>query len=53
MQEIIQFLVQNADVLQKVQEGTASLIGVSSEEVKAILEVFFGDSILPKTYFWQ
>lgn len=53
MQEIIQFLVQNADVLQKVQEGTASLIGVSTEEVKAILDVFFNEKIIPSAYYWM
>jgi len=52
MQEIIRFLVQNADVLQNVQEGTASLIGISSEEVKAILEVFFSEQIIPSAYYW-
>lgn len=53
MQEIIQFLMQNADVLGKVQEGTASLIGVSAEELKAILEVFFNEQIIPSAYYWQ
>jgi len=53
MQEIIQFLVNNPDVLVKVKEGTASLIGVNAEEVKAILDVFFGGSITPKAYYWM
>jgi hypothetical protein len=52
MQDVIQFLINNADVLQMVKEGTASLVGVSPEELKAILEVFSGDQILPKAYFW-
>ena len=48
MQDVIQFLINNADVLLKVKEGTASLVGVSAEELKAILEVFFGDQIASK-----
>jgi competence protein ComX len=53
MQEMIQFLVNNADVLIKVKEGTASLIGVNSEEVKAILEIFFEEQVTPKSYYWM
>lgn len=53
MQEIIQFLITNVDVLSKVREGSASLIGVSPEELKAILEVFFDGPITPKAYYWQ
>lgn len=53
MQDIIQFLINNHDVLNKVREGTASLVGVSPEEVKAILEVFFDGTITPRAYYWQ
>lgn len=53
MQDVIQFLINNSDVLNKVREGTASLVGVSSEELKAILEVFFGEHIAPMAYYWQ
>ncbi len=53
MQEVVEYLLENPDVLFMVKEGTASLIGVSSEELKAILEVFFGESILPKSYYWK
>lgn len=53
MQEIIQFLMNNTDVLEKVKEGTASLVGVTGEEVKAILEVFFDGQIAPKVYYWE
>ncbi|AXI01087.1 competence pheromone ComX [Sporosarcina sp. PTS2304] len=52
MQEIIQFLINNVDVLEKVKDGTASLVGVSREELKAILEVFFNGQITPTAYFW-
>ena len=53
MQDMIQFLINNLDVLIKVKEGTASLIGVSPEELKAILEVFSDDQIAPKAYYWM
>lgn len=53
MQEMVQYLINNMDVLEKVKEGTASLIGVNSEELKAILEVFFNDSIAPKVEYWR
>lgn len=53
MQDIVQFLIDNTDVLEKVKEGTASLVGVTGEEVKAILEVFFNEQIAPKVYYWE
>lgn len=52
MQEVVEFLINNADVLEKVKEGTASLIGVGAEELKAILEVFFDGAVNPKAYYW-
>ncbi|MFC4387854.1 competence pheromone ComX [Gracilibacillus marinus] len=54
MQQIIQFLINNGDVLSKVKEGKASLVGVSSEEQKAIVEVFFEQhDNLDSYYYWQ
>lgn len=53
MQSVIQFLINNADVLNKVKEGTASLVGVNPEELKAILEVFFDGQITPRAYYWM
>lgn len=53
MQEVIQFLINNEEVLHKVKDGTASLIGVNAEEVKAILEVFLDGTIEPKAYIWR
>ena len=40
--EIIQHLVKNQDVLEQVQNGFASLVGVSEEEVQIILDVLNG-----------
>ncbi|PIC64710.1 competence pheromone ComX [Sporosarcina sp. P13] len=53
MQDIIQFLINNADVLGKVKDGTASLVGVSPEELKAIMEVFFEGQITQTAYYWR
>lgn len=53
MQEVVQYLINNADVLVKVKEGTASLIGVNAEELKAIFEVFFESNIVPKVEYWK
>jgi competence protein ComX len=39
MQEIVQFLIQNPDVLEKVTNGTASLIGVNSDELQVIIDI--------------
>ncbi|MFS0647060.1 competence pheromone ComX [Siminovitchia sp. 179-K 8D1 HS] len=53
MQEVVQYLINNPDVLIKVKEGSASLIGVNEEQLTAIMDVFFGKSIAPKAYFWK
>lgn len=53
MQEIIQFLISNEEVLNKVKDGTVSLIGVNAEEVKAILEILSDGVSLPKAYLWK
>lgn len=52
MQEIIRFLMNNVDVLTKVKEGKASLVGVSAEEQQAILDVFSNEEQGQKKYFW-
>ncbi|MBE1555111.1 competence pheromone ComX [Sporosarcina limicola] len=53
MQEVIQFLVNNSDVVEKVKEGKASLLGVNAEESKAILEIFFEGQVTPNYYYWE
>lgn len=54
MQEIISYLVENADVLDKVRLGTASLLNVSSTEMQAILDVFGSSSgLVKKTAYWD
>lgn len=54
MQRMIQYLINHDDVLSKVKEGKASLVGVSSEEQKAIFEVFSEQHAnLGSYYYWQ
>lgn len=53
MLDVIQFLVNNPEVLNQVKNGTASLIGVNPEQTKAILDVFLEQQIVPKVYYWQ
>ncbi|MDF2606246.1 MAG: competence pheromone ComX [Bacillales bacterium] len=53
MEKVISFLIENPEVLFKLKEGTASLLGVSAEEVFAIIEVFSAanDSLM-KAGYW-
>jgi len=53
MQDVIQFLINNSDVLHMVKEGTASLVGVDAEELKAIMDIFFGEQLAQKAYYWM
>lgn len=53
MQKLVQYLVNNPDVLVKVEEGNASLIGVDSGDVNAILEAFTAEKLIPKAYYWK
>ena len=39
MQATIQYLSQHPDLMEKVKEGKASLLGVSKKESEAIIEV--------------
>lgn len=40
LQQMIEYLIQNPDVIEKVKSGTASFIGLSEMEQKAVLDVF-------------
>ena len=53
MKEIIEFLVHNPDVLEKVKEGTVSLIGLKGEEVLSILEAFGQNTSNLKAMYWE
>ncbi|EHQ90420.1 competence pheromone ComX [Desulfosporosinus youngiae] len=40
LQNVVEYLIQNPDVKERVQEGTASLIGLTEMEQKAVHDVF-------------
>ena len=40
LQNVVEYLMENPDVKERVQEGTASLIGLTKIEQKAVLDVF-------------
>jgi competence protein ComX len=50
MQEMIRFLVEHPEVIEKLQNGTVSLIGLSELEVKAVVKVF-SESTNPLGYW--
>ncbi|WP_017753667.1 competence pheromone ComX [Calidifontibacillus oryziterrae] len=51
LSDIIQFLVNNEDVVEKLQNGLVSLIGVSEEELRIILDVLTG-TVRTLSDFW-
>jgi competence protein ComX len=51
MEYVIKFLIDNPDILQKVKEGTASLLRVTEEEKDAIIASF--SEIKLYSYFWR
>ncbi|HVJ48362.1 competence pheromone ComX [Desulfitobacterium sp.] len=42
LQNAVEYLMQNSELIEKVKEGTESLVGLSEMEQKAVLEVFGG-----------
>ena len=40
LQNVVEYLIQNPDVKEKVKEGTASLVGLTKMEQKTVLDVF-------------
>lgn len=53
MKEIFAFLVENPEIVELVKKGTASLVGVSSEDAKAIIELFTGDNNIKLYGYWK
>jgi len=54
LQNVVEYLIQNPDVKEKVQEDTASLIGLTQMEQKAVLDVFesSGYTSVPPLLYW-
>lgn len=40
LQNVVEYLMKNPDVKEKVKEGTASLIGLTKMEQKAVVDIF-------------
>ncbi|MBU7591438.1 competence pheromone ComX [Metabacillus halosaccharovorans] len=51
MDIIINYLIENPDILEKVKNGTASLLGVTEDEKSAILTSF--NDLNLQSYFWR
>ncbi|WP_072578651.1 competence pheromone ComX [Bacillus weihaiensis] len=52
MQEIVNFLIENPDVLEKVVNGQASLLGVDLDDVLGLVEGILGSGLLKSTYWF-
>lgn len=50
MQEMIRFLMENPEVIEKLKSGTVSLVGLDEHEVQAIIKVF-SQSVTPLGYW--
>ncbi|WP_084822277.1 competence pheromone ComX [Bacillus sp. SA1-12] len=51
MHEIVNFLIENPDVLEKVINGQASLLGVDLDDVLAVIEGILNSGKLLNTYW--
>ncbi|MGM7722577.1 competence pheromone ComX [uncultured Metabacillus sp.] len=51
MNEIVNFLIENPDVLEKVVNGQASLLGVDVDDVLGVVEGILGTGSL-KNFYW-
>ena len=52
MQDIVNFLIENPDILEKVVSGQASLLGVELDDVLGIIDRILGTGSL-MNYFWM
>lgn len=52
MQEIVNFLIENPEVLEKVVNGQASLLGVDIEDVLGLVEGIVGSGNLKNLYWF-
>ncbi|MDX8290262.1 MULTISPECIES: competence pheromone ComX [Metabacillus] len=53
MQEIVNFLVENPEIVEKVVNGEASLLGVKNvDEVLGLVEGLLGTDRITNMYWW-
>ncbi|MGN7942879.1 competence pheromone ComX [Virgibacillus sp. 6R] len=51
MQEIVNFLLENPEVIEKVMNGQASLLGVELDDVLSVIEgILSTDKLM--NYYW-
>ena len=53
MQEIVGYLTKNPEVLNKVIEGNASLIGVSQDQTDCVINAFKGIDVISFGGDWK
>ncbi|PYZ98740.1 competence pheromone ComX [Alteribacter lacisalsi] len=54
MKEVVQFLLENPDLVEKVKNGTVTLIGVSKSEAEAIISVLHNkESLSGSSHYWR
>ncbi|ARK32393.1 competence pheromone ComX [Halalkalibacter krulwichiae] len=46
MQEIIQYIMENPDLIEKVKAGTVQMVGLTIEENELLREVFQSNTIV-------
>lgn len=52
MQEIVNFLLENPEVIEKVMNGQASLLGVELDDVLSVIEGILGAGKL-MNFYWH
>ncbi|MDQ0229776.1 competence pheromone ComX [Metabacillus malikii] len=52
MQELVNFLIENPEVVEKVVNGEASLLGVDIEDVFSVVEGILGTGKLVNMYWY-
>lgn len=52
MQEIVNFLIENPDVIEKVINGQASLLGVELDDVLGVIDGILGSDTIKMTYWF-
>ncbi|MGD6817370.1 competence pheromone ComX [Metabacillus sp. 84] len=52
MQDIVQYLLDNPDVVEKAMNGEVSILGVSLEELPSLIEGLFNATKTVAHYWW-
>ena len=53
MKEIVMYLAENPEIIEKLEMGYASLLGVSGEDTNMLIELFKeGSSLMIRSSYW-